>query len=115
MNRFMSVYDLLVDHPGQLDNTSTLTATQVPEADHLFPEHAAEKKRVGSIYTYSPKSTSINVGSLHYRCQQIMTCHFCQFPWPKEVTGLERIALSAKGDLQRMLRYVASFPVLIVH
>jgi hypothetical protein len=29
-----------------------------------------------------------------------------QYPWPAEITGIERIALSAKGDLQRVLRYV---------
>ncbi|KAG6886127.1 hypothetical protein C0993_002646 [Termitomyces sp. T159_Od127] len=105
----MSVYDLLVAHPGEPDNTSTLTrreswskpsrAGQVHEVDPPFPEHFAAQKRLGStygsIYTYSPKSTSIN------------------FPWPKEVTGLERIVLSAKGDLQRMLSAFFARPITI--
>ena len=28
-----------------------------------------------------------------------------QYPWPAEVNGIERIALSAQGDLQRVLRW----------
>lgn len=31
-----------------------------------------------------------------------------QFEWPVEITGLERIALSAQGDLQRVLRSVTN-------
>lgn len=30
-----------------------------------------------------------------------------KYPWPTEVTGIERIALSAQGDLQRVLRYAS--------
>jgi len=38
-----------------------------------------------SIYSFSAKTTSIS------------------YPWPADITGIERIALSAKGDLQRVL------------
>ena len=37
---------------------------------------------------------------------QALTYLSFQYPWPAEVNGLERIALSAQGDLQRVLRYV---------
>jgi hypothetical protein len=33
-----------------------------------------------------------------------------QFSWPKELTGLERVALSAQGDLQRVLRSAKAKP-----
>lgn len=60
-----------------------------------------------SFDSYNAKTTSISV------------CSFCvitiinlltpalavQYPWPAEVNGVERIALSAQGDLQRVLRY----------
>ncbi|CAE6436658.1 unnamed protein product [Rhizoctonia solani] len=36
---------------------------------------------------------------------------YFQFEWPAEITGLERIALTAKGDLQRTLRSVSSPPI----
>ncbi|KAG5351884.1 hypothetical protein C0989_004650 [Termitomyces sp. Mn162] len=78
------------------NNTPTLTrreswsksnrAAEVPEVDPSFPQ---------PIYTYSPKTTSIS------------------FPWPEEVTGLERIALSAQGDLQRVLSAFFARPITI--
>ncbi|KAF8074706.1 hypothetical protein FPV67DRAFT_1409095 [Lyophyllum atratum] len=52
-------------------------------------------KRPGAFYSFSPKTTSIS------------------FPWPQEVTGLERIALSAKGDLQRVLSAFFARPITI--
>jgi hypothetical protein len=48
-----------------------------------------------TIDSFSPKSTSIS------------------FPWPSEVTGLERIALSAQGDLQRVLSAFFARPITI--
>ncbi|KAJ6581476.1 hypothetical protein B0H19DRAFT_930483, partial [Mycena capillaripes] len=35
------------------------------------------------------------------------------FSWPKEITGLERIALSAKGDLQRVLSAFFDRPIVL--
>jgi len=48
-----------------------------------------------SIYSFSAKTTSIT------------------YPWPPEVTGIERIALSAKGDLQRLLSAFFDRPISI--
>ncbi|KAG6916202.1 hypothetical protein DXG01_008084 [Tephrocybe rancida] len=99
----MSTYDLPVASPAA-DDTSTLTRreswsklsrAQHPPAAHSLPPPPMDQKRVNPIYTYSPKTTSIN------------------FPWPKEVTGLERIALSAKGDLQRVLSAFFARPITI--
>ncbi|KAF8216463.1 hypothetical protein K438DRAFT_1703382 [Mycena galopus ATCC 62051] len=45
------------------------------------------------FYTFSPKTTTIS------------------FSWPKEITGLERIALSAQGDLQRILSAFFARPI----
>ncbi|KAF5375385.1 hypothetical protein D9615_007967 [Tricholomella constricta] len=59
------------------------------------PQPAMEQKRAGSFYSYTPKTTSIS------------------FPWPQELTGLERIALSAKGDLQRVLSAFFARPISI--
>ncbi|KAG6856435.1 hypothetical protein H0H87_004400 [Tephrocybe sp. NHM501043] len=89
-----------------MENISTLTrrdswsklsrAQHAPEPHTItLPPPPMTQRRVGSIYTYSPKTTSIN------------------FPWPREVTGLERIALSAKGDLQRVLSAFFAQPITI--
>ncbi|KAF8892117.1 hypothetical protein BD779DRAFT_1510964 [Infundibulicybe gibba] len=48
-----------------------------------------------AFYSYSPKTTSIS------------------FPWPAGITGLERIALSAQGDLQRVLSAFFARPISI--
>ncbi|RDB15861.1 hypothetical protein Hypma_003659 [Hypsizygus marmoreus] len=64
-----------------IDKQPTTTAAIVAPRD---------KMRASSFFSYSPKTTSIS------------------FPWPQEVNGLERIALSAQGDLQRVLRSVLS-------
>jgi hypothetical protein len=32
--------------------------------------------------------------------------NFVQYPWPKALSGIERVACSSMGDLQRMLRYL---------
>ncbi|KAF5375452.1 hypothetical protein D9615_007959 [Tricholomella constricta] len=103
----------LVATPSALEVTSTptlkhreswskLNITYVPEPSNNSAEAIAqppqppmEQKRAGSFYSYSPKTTSIN------------------FPWPQEVTGLERIALSAKGDLQRILSAFFARPITI--
>ncbi|TFK16398.1 hypothetical protein FA15DRAFT_607416 [Coprinopsis marcescibilis] len=45
--------------------------------------------------TYNAKTTSIS------------------YPWPSDVTGIERIALSAQGDLQRVLSAFFSRPIVI--
>ncbi|KAK7012226.1 hypothetical protein R3P38DRAFT_1585754 [Favolaschia claudopus] len=47
------------------------------------------------FYTFSPKTTTIS------------------FTWPKEITGLERIALSAQGDLQRILSAFFARPIVL--
>ncbi|KAJ7043587.1 hypothetical protein C8F04DRAFT_943317 [Mycena alexandri] len=47
------------------------------------------------FYTFSPKTTSIS------------------FHWPAELTGLERVALSAQGDLQRVLSAFFARPIVI--
>ncbi|KAF9460564.1 hypothetical protein BDZ94DRAFT_1238413 [Collybia nuda] len=48
-----------------------------------------------SFFSYSPKTTSIN------------------YPWPADVTAVERIALSAQGDLQRVLSAFFARPISI--
>lgn len=108
---------VLVAQPGVSNNTSTLAClssklsetTQVPRISVSIPQPPVGQC-VGSTYTYSSKSTSISVGCYLHHCQRILTFGIShQFPWPTEVTGLERIVLSAKGDLQRLLRYVVQF------
>ncbi|TFK60443.1 hypothetical protein BDN72DRAFT_805695 [Pluteus cervinus] len=47
------------------------------------------------FFSYSPKTTSIS------------------YPWPPHITGLERIALSAQGDLQRVLSAFFARPITI--
>ncbi|KAJ6591598.1 hypothetical protein DFH09DRAFT_1137480 [Mycena vulgaris] len=47
------------------------------------------------FYTFSPKTTTIS------------------FSWPKELTGLERVALSAQGDLQRVLSAFFARPIVL--
>ncbi|KAL1744216.1 hypothetical protein HDZ31DRAFT_64265 [Schizophyllum fasciatum] len=47
------------------------------------------------FFTFTPNQTSVN------------------FAWPPEVTGLERIALSAHGDLQRILSAFFARPINI--
>ncbi|TFK39447.1 hypothetical protein BDQ12DRAFT_629392 [Crucibulum laeve] len=51
--------------------------------------------KMTSFDTYNTKTTSIS------------------FPWPASVTGLERIALSAQGDLQRVLSAFFAHPITI--
>lgn len=51
--------------------------------------------KMTSFDTYNAKTTSIS------------------FPWPASVTGVERIALSAQGDLQRVLSAFFSRPIVI--
>lgn len=48
-----------------------------------------------SFDSYNAKTTSIS------------------YPWPKDVNGVERIALSAQGDLQRVLSAFFSLPIII--
>ncbi|KAG6847777.1 hypothetical protein H0H93_006047 [Arthromyces matolae] len=74
---------------------ATTAPAPAPEAAQIPSSPSKDEKRVAPIYTYSPKTTSIN------------------FPWPKELTGLERIALSAKGDLQRVLSAFFARPITI--
>ncbi|KAJ7155394.1 hypothetical protein C8R43DRAFT_428236 [Mycena crocata] len=47
------------------------------------------------FYTFSPKTTTIS------------------FSWPKGLTGLERVALSAQGDLQRILSAFFARPIVL--
>ncbi|KZT51733.1 hypothetical protein CALCODRAFT_121588 [Calocera cornea HHB12733] len=39
--------------------------------------------------------------------------HF-QFPWPREINGIERVVLSAKGDLQRVLSAYFGSPISVL-
>ncbi|KAG6811682.1 hypothetical protein H0H92_006337 [Tricholoma furcatifolium] len=104
----MSVYDLIAAQlPAATMDTSTLTrreswsklsrAQEASESALLRPSPypSTQQNRVGQIYTFSPKTTSIS------------------FPWPRDCTGLERIALSAKGDLQRVLSAFFARPITI--
>ncbi|KAF7308537.1 hypothetical protein HMN09_00702800 [Mycena chlorophos] len=50
---------------------------------------------MASFYSFSPKTTSIS------------------FSWPTGITGLERVALSAQGDLQRILSAFFARPIVI--
>ncbi|KAJ7228387.1 hypothetical protein GGX14DRAFT_508865 [Mycena pura] len=50
---------------------------------------------MSSIYTFSPKITSVS------------------FSWPKTLTGIERVALSAQGDLQRVLSAFFARPIVV--
>ncbi|KAJ6607500.1 hypothetical protein B0H10DRAFT_2306156 [Mycena sp. CBHHK59/15] len=47
------------------------------------------------FYTFSPKTTTIS------------------FSWPKELSGLERVALSSQGDLQRVLSAFFARPIVL--
>ncbi|KAJ7281549.1 hypothetical protein C8J57DRAFT_1297982 [Mycena rebaudengoi] len=47
------------------------------------------------FYTFSPKTTTIS------------------FSWPKQLTGLERVALSTQGDLQRTLSAFFARPIVL--
>ncbi|KAJ7765408.1 hypothetical protein DFH07DRAFT_810480 [Mycena maculata] len=47
------------------------------------------------FYSFSPKTTTIS------------------FSWPEELTGLERVALSAQGDLQRVLSAFFARPIVL--
>ncbi|KAF5338600.1 hypothetical protein D9611_012782 [Ephemerocybe angulata] len=51
--------------------------------------------KMTSFESYNAKTTSIS------------------YPWPSEVTGVERIALSAQGDLQRVLSAFFARPIVI--
>ncbi|KAJ7224285.1 hypothetical protein GGX14DRAFT_424971 [Mycena pura] len=50
---------------------------------------------MSKIYTFSPESTSVS------------------FSWPKTLTGIERVALSAQGDLQRVLSAFFARPIVV--
>ncbi|KAF7308788.1 hypothetical protein MKEN_01078100 [Mycena kentingensis (nom. inval.)] len=50
---------------------------------------------MSSFYSFSPKTTSIS------------------FSWPKELIGIERVALSAQGDLQRILSAFFARPIVL--
>ncbi|KAJ7066610.1 hypothetical protein C8F01DRAFT_1123923 [Mycena amicta] len=50
---------------------------------------------MASFYSFSPKTTTIS------------------FSWPKELTGMERVALSAQGDLQRILSAFFARPIVL--
>ncbi|KAF8972684.1 hypothetical protein BDZ97DRAFT_1901197 [Flammula alnicola] len=53
------------------------------------------KHKMTSFDSYNAKTTSIS------------------YPWPAEVNGVERIALSAQGDLQRVLSAFFARPIVI--
>ncbi|KAG5641797.1 hypothetical protein DXG03_004183 [Asterophora parasitica] len=55
----------------------------------------SQKASTGAFYTFSSNQTRIS------------------FPWPEQLTGLERIACSAKGDLQRVLSAFFARPISI--
>ncbi|KAF7309792.1 Rhomboid domain-containing protein [Mycena indigotica] len=50
---------------------------------------------MSSFYSFTPKTTTVS------------------FSWPKELTGIERVALSAQGDLQRILSAFFARPIVL--
>ena len=76
-----------------------------------FPSSSLPKSKMPSFDSYSAKTTSVSV-----RCaipaRPVIPLTSQQYPWPAEVNGVERIALSAQGDLQRVLRSVRNSPLL---
>ncbi|KAG5652221.1 hypothetical protein H0H81_005763 [Sphagnurus paluster] len=56
-----------------------------------------DSKIPSKFYSYGPKTTSIS------------------FPWPKEVTGVERMTLSAQGELQRIAFFARPITVALVY
>ena len=62
------------------------------------------------IDTFKANTTSVEVLYLlviHPSQESLITC--LQFSWPADLSGLERIMLSAHGDLQRLLRLGFAF------
>ncbi|KAH6916099.1 hypothetical protein BKA70DRAFT_479134 [Coprinopsis sp. MPI-PUGE-AT-0042] len=58
-------------------------------------QHPHRSLRMSKFDTYNAKTTSV------------------AYPWPADVTGIERIALSAQGDLQRVLSAFFARPIVI--
>ena len=54
-------------------------------------------------------SVEVSISSTMSRSQGFANC-LLQFSWPADLSGLERIMLSAHGDLQRLLRLVFTSP-----
>ncbi|KAG6886105.1 hypothetical protein C0993_002624 [Termitomyces sp. T159_Od127] len=59
---------------------------------------------------FKPSSPSLNTSQKYLFPNTLPPT---RFPWPKEFTGLERVAFSAKGDLQRMLSAFFARPITI--
>lgn len=72
-----------------------MDSSSTPEANRCPPAFNLPSPRMTSFESYSAKTTSIS------------------YPWPPGVTGLERIALSAQGDLQRILCAFFARPIVI--
>jgi hypothetical protein len=57
------------------------------------------------IDSFKANTTSVEVFILVFLVHiRVSKSYQLQFSWPADVTGLERIMLSAHGDLQRLLR-----------
>lgn len=67
-----------------------MDASWVSQTYPSLPKH-----KMTSFDSYNAKTTSIS------------------YPWPAEVNGIERIALSAQGDLQRVLSAFFARPIVI--
>ena len=64
------------------------------------------------IDTFKANTTSVEVPSCHSSLTTGVPNNFCpQFSWPADLSGLERIMLSAHGDLQRLLRLGFALPL----
>lgn len=64
------------------------------------------------FYSFSPSGTTVSVRSTLPRALESPSDSLLQHPWPKGLTGLERIALSSQGDLQRVLRSLSPSSIL---
>ncbi|KAF9054611.1 hypothetical protein BJ165DRAFT_1440074 [Panaeolus papilionaceus] len=70
-----------------------MNSSPVSHSTCLYP--TLPKPKMPSFDSYNAKTTSIS------------------YPWPQDVNGIERIALSAQGDLQRVLSAFFARPIVI--
>ena len=63
------------------------------------------------IDTFKANTTSVDVTSYHPSFTRVANNFYLQFSWPTDLSGLERIMLSAHGDLQRLLRLGFTLPL----
>jgi hypothetical protein len=63
------------------------------------------------IDTFKANTTGVEVPSCHPSFTEVPNNFCLQFSWPADLSGLERIMLSAHGDLQRLLRFGFALPL----